>query len=293
MPPSLQSSDIEYCRNIHRRYGPNYYLATRLMPPPVRDAIHVVYAWVRIPDEIVDNPESTEPDIISAKLATWVDNWKQAFDSGHSKDPVFRSTTIVFKKYGITWPEQQAFLDAMQQDISPPTYQTYQDLEHYMYGSAGIPGIMFAKITNTPEHLLSPAITNGYAMQLTNFLRDIGEDWQDRQRIYMPTDELSNFGLTSQAIHDANWQSDGWKSFMQFQIDRARNLYAEAWPAMKSIPDWRSRWAARTATLIYRDILRNIEHNKFDVYTKRATVSGARKVWTAITCLICPPRNLS
>jgi phytoene synthase len=293
MAPSLQPSDIEYCRKIHQHYGPNYYLATRLMPPAIRDAIHVVYAWVRIPDEIVDNPESVEPTAVSAKLAEWITRWQQSFESNSSTDPVFRAATITFKEFNITWDEQQAFFESMQQDLSPRTYQTYQELEQYMYGSAGIPGIMFAKITNTPPSSLPAAITNGYAMQLTNFLRDIGEDWKDRQRIYMPTDELSSFRLTSQDIHDANWQSDAWKSFMQFQIDRARKWYTEAWPAMKDIPNWRSRWAARTATLIYRDILTSIEQNHYDVFSHRAAVSKARKLHLAFKCLISPPRELS
>ena len=183
--------DVEFCRQIQSKNGKSYYFATKLFPKDIRSATYILYAFFRTPDEIVDNPQNSDSQIIKDELIKWKTKWEEA-KIEKSDNPVLRATANLFKKYKIPNEYADAFLLAMVQDIEKKRYKNYQELENYVYGSAAVVGLMMTYVIGyTEPNALEYAKKLGYAMQLTNFLRDIDEDYVNRNRIYMPQDELA------------------------------------------------------------------------------------------------------
>lgn len=284
---------LEVCRRIHREYGTSYYWATRLFPRKIREATHILYAFFRVPDEIVDHEQGAEHLIkrygtarmtsglsTSNALAAWSEAWQRSStDSVH--DPVITASRAIFDRFQIPSAYADAFLSAMQQDITHTRYATYEDLKAYMYGSAAAVGLMMTYVIgfSRPEAVVY-AEKLGYAMQLTNFLRDIGEDFKTRGRIYLPQDELHEFGLSDEDIRKqvVDERFVGW---MKRQIARADALYEEA---NQGIPllHRKGRRAVQAGSDLYRMILRKIEQQGYDVYKQRARTAW----WEKLKCLL-------
>lgn len=270
---------FEVCRGIHKRYGTSYYFATRLFPRDLRLATHALYAFFRIPDEIVDTEDKVGK---GARLLAWREAWKEAYATGVSDDPVLFATAWVFRRFSIPFEYSEAFLQAMEQDLEKTRYATYEELRAYMYGSAAVVGLMMTHVIgfSGPE-ALSRAEALGYAMQLTNFLRDIREDDEERGRIYLPQDELTSFGLSNDDIHsrciDVRFQA-----FMQFQVARADRLYEEANQGIPLLAR-RGRLGVRAGSDLYRMILRKIEQQHYDIYSQRARTSLFEKIGCVLT----------
>lgn len=195
---------------------------------------------------------------------------------GIGDHPVLRATAAVFKQYDIPYEYSEAFLCAMVQDLTVTRYETYAELERYMYGSAAVVGLMMSYVIGFKnETALQYAEKMGYAMQLTNFLRDIGEDYDLRGRIYLPQEEMKRFGVTEAMICDKQI-SPSFIQLMQFQIERTRSLYKEA---HKGVPLLQHGMPVRLAGVLYGEILDEIEKNRYDVFLKRARVPGWKKVY--------------
>ena len=182
-----RAAALRQARAILRHHGKSYYFSTCLFPRPLQEATWAVYAFVRLPDEIVDcSPQETQQDIeaIKERIHEFCCDWREAYRTGHSHSPVLKLAAQTWHEHGIPFDYSTSFLDAMVMDTWKTDYETYQDLEGYMYGSAAIIGLMMSHLVGFEnQQTLEHAKSLGYAMQLTNFLRDIDEDFQTRGRI--------------------------------------------------------------------------------------------------------------
>ena len=269
------------CKEITKRFGTSYYFATQFFPPEVRDGVYAVYAFARIPDEIVDDPDAGDKEEVDAKLQRWRQEWLAAMESGRSDDPALNAIAVMFHKFAIPVEDGQAFLRSMFLDQDKTRYSDYEDLENYMYGSAGVIGLMVTRIVGySSENAFPYALKLGYAFQLTNFLRDIREDYEELGRIYMPQDELEKFGLSERDIA-FRVRDERFVEFMNFQIARNRQVYREALPGIKLL-HWRGRLAVRIAYVLYKAILREIERANYNVYAGRVRTNFGQKLWLSL-----------
>ncbi len=280
----LIATGLLECREITRRYGTSFYFATQFFPRETRDGIYAVYAFARIPDEIVDDPGPTTRAERVAQLEEWRQQWLTAMDEGGSDDPVMAAIVHAFKKYAIPVDDGEAFLKSMFMDEDKKSYANYAELEEYMYGSAGVIGLMVTRIVgfSTPD-AFPHAIKLGYAFQLTNFLRDIKEDWDELGRVYMPEDELARFGLEITDLGRKRYD-DRFVDFMKFQIERNKQIYREAFPGIKML-NWRGRLAVKISYVLYKAILGEIERAGYNVYRGRVRTGLRKKIRLSIWAL--------
>ena len=278
--PYNRAAALREARAILRFHGKSYYYSTRLFPRELQEATCAVYAFVRLPDEIVDNsPQSTPAELaaVQAQLNEFLENWRAAYGSGVSSQPILQLNAEIWHQYKIPYEYSESFLRAMIQDTHQTDYADYADLEGYMYGSAAVIGLMMSHLVgfSKPE-TLDHAQKLGYAMQLTNFLRDIDEDFQLRNRVYMPADELARFNLSRADIETRNFSPD-FRAFMQFQGARAHALYEEANAGIKFLnPE--GRFAVATASTLYRAILGKLEQENWNPFPKRVKTSMPEKI---------------
>lgn len=280
-PLNIDNQDLVVCKSLQKRHGKSYYFATGFFPKELREATYVLYAFFRVPDELVDNPDTNDPQEIMLSLERWRLQWKEAFDTGVSDHPVLRASVAVFKHYAIPYEYSDAFLTAMIQDTQKARYKTYEELEQYMYGSAAVVGLMMSYVIGFEDKAaLGYAKKLGYAMQLTNFLRDIQEDIDKRNRIYMPVSELEQFGLSEEDITEHRYSS-AFRDFMQWQCERAHALYEEADTGIALLHP-RGQRAVRTASVLYREILNKIAEQEYNIFAGRAHTSTFEKIRLAL-----------
>jgi phytoene synthase len=272
----------KHCRKINAKFGKSYFFATKLFPREIQNSVFALYAFFRIPDEIVDNPDGDDTLLqMETKLKNWDERWKQAYERQFSDDPVLYATAITFKKHSIPFEYSKDFLASMKQDLFIKRYKTYANLEEYMYGSAGVVGLMMTHIIGyTDNKAFDYAKILGNAMQMTNFLRDICEDFQKRDRIYVPLEDLERFGVTEDALK-AGRVDENFRALMEFEIDRTRRLYQEAEKGIKYLAP-RGKGPVKVALKLYREILVKIEKNGYDVFTYRAKTGFWEKVKLAL-----------
>ncbi|MEP6705081.1 MAG: phytoene/squalene synthase family protein [Acidobacteriota bacterium] len=272
------------CRAITKRYGTSFYFATQFFPEETRNGIYAVYAFARIPDEIVDDPVNRDRDDALSKLGDWREQWLSAMNAGGSKDAVMNAIVHAFRKYEIPVEDGEAFLRSMFMDEEKSEYRNYRELEDYMYGSAGVIGLMVTRVVGFESAEAFPfAIKLGYAFQLTNFLRDIREDYDELGRIYMPQDELARFGLSGDDIRD-HVRNERFHDFMRFQIQRNREIYRQALPGIKLL-NWRGRLAVRVSYVLYKAILREIERVNYNVFDGRVRTNYQQKLALSLKAL--------
>ncbi len=255
----------EICERVIRQHSRSFYLASMLLPAPKRKAVRALYALCRVADDIVDMPRG-DPE---AELT----RWRRIIhaDPPPDDEPVALAWADTRIRYRIPATYVEQLLDALSQDLRQTRYETFAELAAYCYGVASTVGLMSMHIIGFSDSEIIPyAIRLGVALQLTNILRDVGEDWK-RQRLYLPQEELRAFRLTEDDI--AIGRVDGrWRDFMRFQIARVRRLYAEALPGVMGLnPD--GRLAIAAAAELYRGILEDIEAHDYDVFRRRAHLS--------------------
>ena len=275
---------IEECRRITKKYGTSFYFATQFFPREMREGIYAIYAFARIPDEIVDDPNLTDADEATAKLNEWAGRWRRSMAAGESDDAVLNAIVHQFNKYKIPADECEAFLKSMFQDEMKSRYASYAELEEYMYGSAGVIGLMVTRVVGySSDDAFEYAKKLGYAFQLTNFLRDIREDYDELGRVYMPQDELAKFGLTNSDIA-LKRRDERFIDFMKFQIERNRQVYKEALPGIKLL-HWRGRLAVRVSYVLYKAILGEIEQANYNIYAGRVRTNRQQKIYLSLKAL--------
>jgi phytoene synthase len=270
-------------RRILRHHGKSYYFATRCFPPELQKSTCALYAFVRLPDEIVDNePQSTPAELarIREKLETWKCDWQRAYDEGGSNHPILHIAALTFHQHKIPLEYSTAFVDAMIQDTHVARYETFTDLQQYMYGSAACVGLMMSHIIGFSDAVaLKHATQLGEAMQLSNFLRDIEEDYFLRNRVYLPQDELREYSLCDDDIANKNF-SPNFQRFMRFQIERASTLYDQANAGIAYLKP-EGRFAVMAASTLYRAILLKLEKQNCNPFAGRAATNKAEKVLLA------------
>lgn len=279
------SQDYAACEALHRRFGTTYFHSSRLFPRVIRRRVDAVYGFVRVPDEWVDNPGTLTAEEQAAHLA----HFRQELIAGVAgqcpSQPVLRAFVDVMHQTKMDLSEPLCFLDAMAMDLTVRRYPTYADLHGYMRGSACAVGLMMCHVVGAPRtpSVIQAAMDLGEAMQLTNFLRDVGEDWQ-RGRLYLPLEDLARFRVTEEDIANGR-TSEAWRELMAFEIARARHLYAQADPGIPALPGPMRR-AVRMARVLYARILDRIEANQYDVFAHRARTSSTEKLGVAARILL-------
>lgn len=285
--PSVAEA-YEHCRQITAEYAKTFYLGTLLMPKEKRKAIWAIYAWCRRTDELVDGSESKYTTIET--LA----QWEKQLESMFAGQPVEKTDVALVDAISRFPVDIQPFRDMIagqKMDLYCNRYQTFEELKLYCYRVAGTVGLMSNAVLginhnqNTvpwqhdcqPYNPKEEAIALGIAMQLTNILRDVGEDAQ-RERIYLPLEDLKAFNYTEEdlfkGIIDERWQE-----LMRFQIKRAREYYQRAEKGISYlIRD--SRLPVWASLMLYQGILDAIEGNNYDVFTKRAFVPTSEKLFS-------------
>jgi 15-cis-phytoene synthase len=271
-PVTLEQSYAE-CRRLNREYGTTYYWATYALPRIKRHHVHALYGFCRYADEIVDDPNFGTNEERADALAHFGQRLFTDLERGGSDDLVLKAVVHTIRAFDLDTDLFVRFMRSMTMDLTVGTYDTYDDLMTYVDGSAAVIGEMMLPILEPPDEAArSGARALGVAFQLTNFLRDVGEDL-DRGRVYLPQEDLHQFG----ADPHRRVVDDAWKELMRFEIRRCRVLYAEADAGIARLPASSAKgiWAART---LYAEILDRIEGNGFNVFDKRATVPMWRKL---------------
>jgi phytoene synthase len=282
--PALRAS-YEECKRLNSLHGKTYYLATLLLPAHKRPFVHALYGFARYADEIVDDLASTLSDQEkAAHLKTWGDSVLSSISSGVSSDHVGAALIDTVRRFNI--PEQHFvdFLHSMTMDLTVSSYKTYEDLMEYVYGSAAVIGLEMVPILGPlSEDAYEPAKKLGIAFQLANFIRDVGEDL-DRGRIYLPLDELAEFGVDTEMLY-ARKLTPEIIAALKFQIQRVRQLQREAEPGIELLEP-SSRPCISAASTLYCGIVDEVEKIGYDVFNKRAKTSTARRIKVALPAFI-------
>lgn len=273
--PALRASYLR-CRELHRRFGRSYFLATRLLPRAKRPSVHALYGFARHADEIVDRLDSTLTVAQKrAVLTEWGDALLRDAKAGASDDPVCAAVVDTVRRWDIPLEHFVDFLTSMHMDLSIAVYPTYDDLRVYMRGSAAAIGLMMLPILEpTTPDAEAPATALGVAFQLTNFIRDVGEDLR-RGRVYLPLEDLHAFGLTVEDLY-AGEPADRVRRLVAFQVRRTRAIYRDAEPGIALLHPT-SRPCIRSAYALYGAILDEVERARYEVLDRRVRVGRARR----------------
>ncbi|MFZ1753171.1 MAG: squalene/phytoene synthase family protein [Caldilineaceae bacterium] len=288
-PAMIFSHDVEraaldaayaHCSRITRTHSRTFYMSSGLLPREMRSAARALYAFCRITDDIVDQPVSGSGT--EGRLAELRDWRRRSLESNLSTATLSQDDSPVLAwtdtraRYGIPKAYAEQLIEGVGLDLTRERYDSFDELAHYCYLVASTVGLMTMHIIGYAGPQAIPfAIKLGVALQLTNILRDVGEDWANG-RLYLPRDELAAFGLCEADIA-AGQVTPQWRAFMRFQIDRARRLYAEAMPGI-GLLGRDGQFAIAASAVLYQDILTKIEENDFDVFTRRAHTSRWEKV---------------
>jgi len=286
-PPASLEQAFEACRQETAQWAKTFYLGTLLLPPAKRRAIWAIYVWCRRTDELMDSAEAQalpQAELL-ARLAAWEERTRGLFE-GRASDGFDRVMVDTIQRF----PQPlQAYLDMIEgqrMDVVRHRYADFAELELYCYRVAGTVGLMTQAVMGLdPAYTTAPwsecpdpteaAVALGIANQLTNILRDVGED-RGRGRIYLPQDDLQRFGY-SEAELLACTLNDNWRALMAFQLQRAREWFARSEAGVR----WLSadaRWPVWTSLRLYRGILDAIERHDYDVFNHRAYVPTAGKL---------------
>jgi len=284
MTPSLSLSQ-KACRKMTRQHVTTFYFASHVLPAQKRSDAYAVYAFCRQVDLIVDMAPD-EPARLRA-LADLEHLLQAAYLPGEGAEPLesslpwLRAFRETVRRRAIPAAYFEDLLKGVEMDRGRVRLQTWDELDRYCYHVASVVGLIMVHVLTEPSpELLKPARDLGTAMQLTNILRDIAEDWR-RDRLYLPADELEKFGLTSDDI-DRQRTGDSFRAMMRFQIGRARAYYSHAEPGIAALPADGSRFCARLMSTVYGAILDEIERADYQVYRGRVRVSFPRKLWLAL-----------
>jgi len=276
----------ERCRELHKRHGRTYYLATRLLPAWKRRHVHALYGFTRYADEIVDQTGALPPAERAAKLAEWSGRFVAGLRGEPVDDPLLPAVLHTIAVFDLDVEDFATFLDSMAMDLTITSYPTYDDLLGYMDGSAAVIGTMMLPILGSRDRVAArePARQLGFAFQLTNFIRDVAEDL-DRGRTYLPDEDLARFGLTRDDLRAGN---DKVKDLIAYEVERAREHYALAAPGIPLLEP-ASQACMRTAFKLYGGILAEVEAAGYEVFAGRATVPNRRRAAVAVRSLLTRP----
>jgi phytoene synthase len=260
----ILEESYRHCESVTKAHSRTFYMSSALLPEEKRRAVRALYAFCRISDDLVDRAE----DDIEGKLNVW--RTQVLSETVIHDDPVLLAWADARARYGIPVRYVEQLIEGVSRDLIFKRYQTFEELAEYCYGVASTVGLMSMHIIGfSGKEAIPYAVKLGVALQLTNMLRDVGEDWRSG-RLYLPQEELADFDL-SEADIAAGIVDDRWRRFMRFQIKRNRVLYREAFPGIALLdPD--GRFAIAAAAELYRAILEDIEAHDWDVFQRRSYI---------------------
>ncbi|WKB52747.1 presqualene diphosphate synthase HpnD [Eleftheria terrae] len=266
----------QYVQNKAAASGSSFYYAFLFLPPPRRAAITAFYAFCREVDDVVD--EVSDPHVAQTKLLWWRKEVQQAF-AGQPSHPVMQALMPLAAEYGITAAHLQAVVDGCQMDLEQTRYLDFAGLQKYCHLVAGVVGEVASGIFGRTEPAtVQYAHQLGLALQLTNIIRDVGDDAR-RGRIYLPVSELQQFDVKAHEVLNRGY-SDRFTALMKFQAERAHRCYDEAL-ALLPEADRRAQKPGLMMANIYRTLLREIESENFQVLHQRISLTPLRKLWIA------------
>ncbi|BAT80807.1 Phytoene synthase [Vigna angularis] len=267
------------CGEVCAEYAKTFYLGTQLMTAERRKAIWAIYVWCRRTDELVDGPNSSH--ITPGALDRWEQRLTDVFE-GRPYDMYDAALSHTVSKYPVDIQPFKDMIQGMRMDLKKSRYENFDELYLYCYYVAGTVGLMSVPVMGiapdskaSTECIYNAALALGIANQLTNILRDVGEDAR-RGRVYLPQDELAKAGLSDDDIFRGK-VTDKWRKFMKGQIKRARMFFDEAEKGVAELNS-ASRWPVWASLLLYRQILDSIEANDYNNFTKRAYVGKVKKL---------------
>ncbi len=269
-------SPDEYCQQKTVQSGSSFYYSFLFLPPERRRAITALYAFCREVDDTVD--ECTDQSIARIKLAWWRNEVATMY-AGKPTHPVMQALQPHLAIYNLEQQHLQAIIDGMEMDLDQTRYLDYPAMHKYCWHVASVVGILSASIFGvTNPQTLAYAEKLGLAFQLTNIIRDVGEDAR-KGRIYLPVNELQQFNVTAADLLNAR-HSDKFENLMRFQVERAKKVYEEAF-ALLPKEDRRAQRPGLMMAAIYRTLLDEIERDNFHVLTQRISLTPLRKLWLA------------
>jgi phytoene synthase len=270
-------SPDEYCQQKTVQSGSSFYYSFLFLPPERRRAITALYAFCREVDDTVD--DATDGSIARIKLAWWRNEVSAMYGAGTPTHPVMLALQPHLAAYDLKQEHLLAVIDGMEMDLDQSRYLDYPGLRKYCWHVAGVVGILSASIFGVSDpRTLQYAEKLGLAFQLTNIIRDVGEDAR-KGRIYLPVNELQQFGVTAADLLNAR-HSEKFEALMKFQADRARACYDEAF-ALLPQQDRRAQRPGLMMAAIYRTLLDEVERDGFHVLNQRISLTPLRKLWLA------------
>jgi 15-cis-phytoene synthase len=291
--PALRAA-YTACRVLNARHGRTYFLATRLLPKARRPAVHALYGFARYADEIVDDLGSDRSDAAKAELLDELGaDLDRALRGEPTGQPVLAALADTVRRYAIEPAHFTDFLASMRMDTHVADYPTFAELGVYMHGSAAVIGLQMLPVLGTvgPRAEAEPyAARLGVAFQLTNFLRDVGEDLE-RNRVYLPADVLTEFGVDRELLQRCRrtGRTDGRvRRALAHLVAHTRELYRRAEPGLRLLEP-AARPCVRCAFTLYQDILGEIEAVDYDVLHRRVAVPIRRRLAIAGPALLRVP----
>jgi phytoene synthase len=271
----VADDQIERSKQIQQRTGKTFHFATRLLPERVRQPTYVLYAFFRVADEVVDAAETAPPDEQRAELERLRET---ALGRRETDDAVLAAFAEMREAHDIDADDVEVFVDAMEADIDTDRYETYDQLEAYMDGSAAAVGRMMTAVMDPDDHetALSHATALGEAFQMTNFLRDVHEDIVERDRIYLPQETLSTYDVSESQLLNFEFDENV-AAAIRHEMRRTEQLYKEGVAGIKYLPE-DCQFAVLLAAVLYADHHRLIRQRGYDTLTATPELSSLRKV---------------
>jgi phytoene synthase len=267
------------CASITAQHSKSFHIASGFLPEEKRAAVRALYAFCRTVDDVVDTSSIAERDLS-------LDYWRRQIETpsiSNHEDPVAAAWSDTLIRYHIPRHYALQLIDGVARDLSQTRYATFEDLSTYCYGVASTVGLMSMYIIGFSSTEAVPyAIKLGVALQMTNILRDVGEDYRNG-RVYLPQDEVSAFDVNESDLA-AGIVTEQWRELMRFQIDRTRKLYEESWRGIRML-ERDGQTAIAAASNLYSGILDVIERNDYDVFARRASLSAWGKMSRLIALL--------
>jgi len=266
----------DYCQKKAAQSGSSFYYAFLFLPPERRRAITALYAFCREVDDAVDEP--SEASVARVRLAWWRDEVARLY-AGQPEHPVTRALQPFIERFALSAERLGEIMDGMEMDLTQSRYLDYAGLQLYCHRVAGVVGLLAASIFGRTEAAtLEYAEKLGLAFQLTNIIRDVGEDARNN-RIYLPMDELKRFGVPASDILGARY-SEAFTALMRFQAERALECYDQAM-ALLPAADRKAQRPGLVMAAIYRQLLLEIQRDGFQVLHQRTSLTPLRKLWLA------------
>jgi phytoene synthase len=266
----------QYCQEKAAQSGSSFYYSFLFLPPEKRRAITALYAFCREVDDVVD--ECSDPAVARAKLAWWRREIAEAFD-GNAQHPVTRALAPALRRYRLPLEQFQEIIDGMEMDLTRDRYPDFRTLALYCHRVAGVVGLLSAEIFGYEDRATQKyAQALGLAFQLTNIVRDVGEDAR-RGRVYVPLDELAQFGVTPADLVQGR-ETEGFRRLIASQIARARDHYRQALGLLPA-RDRATQRPGLVMAAIYQTLLDEIEREGCRVLNQRIALTPIRKLWIA------------